>query len=144
MALTQAQALDALIWETRMLFRTLRAASDRVHGGPESAARRSILIELTEDTRTAPALAAARHISRQAVQTQLDALAAELLVERLPNPAHKRSWLWRATARGRAQVAELKAREAQVLAELSGLPEVQRIAAASEVLAAVREGLGAV
>ncbi len=137
-------ALGALIVETRMLFRALRGAAERVHGGDsQTAARRSILVELVDEgPRTVPAMSEARHVSRQAVQGLVNALAADGLIEQVANPAHKRSWLWRATRRGVDAVVRLRARETRALSLLDA-PDPERLREASAVLAEVRRLLDA-
>ncbi len=129
-----------------MLFRELRRVATIVHDeGEQTAARRSILIEVVEeDPRTVPAMAEARHISRQAVQGLVDALAKDGLVDRSVNPAHKRSWLWGATAAGAAKVASMRARERERLGGISGVPEAERIEAACAVMAEVEAALAAI
>jgi len=139
-SMVRAESLERLIVETRLLFRSLRGASSRVRlGGDETAARRSVLIDLARGgPRTVPALAASRHISRQATQSLINALAADGLVARRPNPEHRRSWLWHATPWGRERAGHLRERERQVLGGLDGAPEADRLDAASKVLAEMR------
>lgn len=135
----RAEALERLILETRLLFRELRGLADRVHGELETAARRSILMELVQQgERTVPALATARNVSRQAVQGLVDALAADGLVERSPNPAHRRSWLWRATPTGEARARAMIDRERRILGGLDAAPAPARLQAASDVLEELR------
>ncbi|MEM7436410.1 MAG: MarR family transcriptional regulator [Myxococcota bacterium] len=58
---------------------------------------------------TVPSIARERRVSRQHVQQIVDSLAARGLVERLPNPAHRRSPLVAASSRGRALAEGLQA-----------------------------------
>ncbi len=147
MALRRAHAnsLDRLIVETRMLFRALRGAAERIHlDGSQTAARRSILVELfQEGPQTVPSMADARHHSRQGIQGLVNALAADGLVERQPNPDHKRSWLWRVTPEGGARVSAMQRREQELLGNLNLTPDQARIDAACEVLAEVRQAMDA-
>jgi len=56
-----------------------------------SAARRGVLRSLARlGPQTVPQMAGARPVSRQHIQTIVNALAADGLVETIDNPAHKR------------------------------------------------------
>src|SRR5436190_234471 len=95
-----SSSLGALIDETVALFHRLRAAAAAIHGeGELSAARRGVLRSLARaGAQTVPQIAAARPVSRQHIQTVVDALVADRLVETTDNPAHRRSVLVRLTA----------------------------------------------
>jgi len=80
-----------------------------------------------------------RPVSREHIQAHVDALLAEGLVERAPNPAHKRSWLIALTPRGRRVLRRMAAREQALLGALPiEIPE-KDLRAAAAVLRAVRE-----
>jgi len=141
----RAKLLDDLFVETRMLFRSLRGVAGRIHqGGAQTAARRSILVELAQSgPQTVPAMADARHLTRQAIQGFVNALAEEGLVERFANPEHKRSWLWRTTKAGRTVVVGMRERERGVVGDLKVRAQTQQIADACRVLAEVRQAIDA-
>jgi DNA-binding MarR family transcriptional regulator len=125
-----------LIDETVALFHRLRAAAEKVHGeGETSAARRGVLRSLAQGgPQTVPRMARARPVSRQHIQTIVDALAADGLVATVANPAHKRSVLVRLTARGKAAVRDIARREAALLASLDlGIPAADLARAAAVI-----------
>lgn len=115
-----SSSLEGLIDETVALFHRLRAVAAAVHGeGELSAARRGVLTSLVKlGPQTVPQMAAVRPVSRQHIQTIVDSLAADGLVETIDNPAHKRSVLVRLTARGRTAVRDIARRESALLTSL--------------------------
>ena len=129
-----SSSLEALIDETVALFHRLRAVAAEVHGeGELSAARRGVLTSLVKlGPQTVPQMAAVRPVSRQHIQTVVDSLAADGLVETIDNPAHRRSVLVRLTARGRTAVRDIARRESSLLASLDvgvSAAEIDRAAA---------------
>jgi DNA-binding MarR family transcriptional regulator len=138
-----SSSLNALVDETVLLFHRLRAAAEAIHGeGEPSAARRGVLRSLDRGgPQTVPQLAGARPVSRQHIQTIVDALAADHLVETLENPAHKRSVLIRLTPRGRARVRAIARLEADLLDRLDLGVTTGDIRTAVRVLQAFRSSL---
>lgn len=135
--------LSQLFDETVALFHHLRAAAETVHGeGELSAARRGVLRSLeTHGPKTVPDLARMRPVSRQHIQTIVDALAADGLVELKNNPAHKRSSLVALTAAGRALLAEMREREEKFLREAGFDVSEPDLRKAAETLRRVRQTL---
>ncbi|HJZ77829.1 MAG TPA: MarR family transcriptional regulator [Vicinamibacterales bacterium] len=138
-----SSSLGALIDEAVALFHRMRVVAEEVHGeGEFSAARRGVLRSLARlGPQTVPQIASARPVSRQHIQTIVDGLATDGLVETIENPAHKRSVLVRLTAPGRTAVRDIAQREAALLASIDvGVPaaDVER---ATAVLKAFREAL---
>jgi DNA-binding MarR family transcriptional regulator len=80
-----------------------------------------------------------RTVSRQTVQTTVNSLAADGLVELTDNPAHKRSRLVRLTDAGAAAIDAMTEHEETLLAQV--LPEIPEadIRGAVSVLRALRE-----
>lgn len=133
-------AFDRLVNETALLFHRLRIVADQVHHhGEMTGGLRSILRGLDKQgEQTVPELARARSVSRQHVQTLVNQLVEEGLVEFIANPAHKRSPLARLTPRGRKTVAAMNRGEAKLLGQADlGAPDKKLIEAA-ETLSAVR------
>jgi DNA-binding MarR family transcriptional regulator len=64
-------------------------------------------------------MARVRGLSRQRVQTLVDALLSEGLVVRIENPRHKRSKLVTLTPEGESVFSTMRAREAELFAWLS-------------------------
>ena len=137
---TSANAeLGPLIDGVRTLFHLLKAAAERVHGdGERSAARRGVLFSLyTTGPQTVPNMAAARPVSRQHIQTVVNSLLADDLVERTTNPDHKRSHLIRLTAAGRDRIRKTLQREGAIFAELPLPTDSEQLHRTSVTLEAV-------
>jgi DNA-binding MarR family transcriptional regulator len=136
-----AVPLDALFAETVALFHQLRVAAEQLHGqGTLTAGRRGVLFELNRlGPRTVPQMARARPVSRQYMQSLVDQLGADELVELDDNPAHKRSRLVRLSGRGKALVDAMHRREMAFLNRLPLEVPPEQLAAAVAVLRTVRE-----
>jgi len=67
-------------------------------------------LAMSEQPLTAPRIADAMGVTRQGAHKQIKLLMADGLVEQLPNPAHRRSPLYRFTTRGRKLFGEIDAR----------------------------------
>jgi len=121
----------------------MRVVAEEVHGqGEFSAARRGVLRSLARlGPQTVPQIASARPVSRQHIQTIVDELAADGLVETIDNPAHRRSVLVRLTTRGRAAVRDIARREAALLASIDVGVSAADVDRATTVLKRFREGL---
>jgi len=139
----RAAALAAVFDATAALFHRLRAVAAEVHGqGELTAGRRGVLRDLSRwGPQTVPAMARRRPVSRQHIQLLVNALVADGLIEAKPNPAHRRSSLFRLTARGKTEVARMLGREARLLAAAPvGLSE-RDLAEVARVLRGLREFL---
>jgi DNA-binding MarR family transcriptional regulator len=139
----RAAALDALISETVALFHVLGRAAQAVHEqGVLSAARRGVIRSLRDGPRTVPQLARARPVSRQHIQSVVNGLLDDGLVELVDNPDHRRSRLVGLTPQGRTLLRAMGEREARYLADLPLAMDASRLEAATRVLRAVREAVG--
>lgn len=138
-----ASAVQALFTETVALFHRLRMVTDQVHGqGELTAGRRGILFELDRfGPRTVPQMARARPVARQHIQSLVDKLIADGLVELDENPAHKRSSLVRLSGRGKTLVDVMNRREADFLARLPIEVARGHLEVATTTLRAMREVL---
>lgn len=117
--------VDEFTYEVALLFFRMKlAATDFLGQGKHSSGRRSILKNLGRDgALTVPAMARARSVSRQHIQTLVNGLRADGLVTTRSNPAHKRSKLVVLTAAGRRFLGEMSKREEQLLSGLAeGMP----------------------
>ncbi|MEL0107740.1 MAG: MarR family winged helix-turn-helix transcriptional regulator [Rhodospirillales bacterium] len=117
----QAKALYPLTVAVRSLFHKLGNAVTRLHDGVGvSGGMRAVLENvITKGPQTVPELARVRPVSRQHIQSHVNALLKENLVEYLDNPAHRRSKLVQATEKGREIFTDLREREAEALSRLS-------------------------
>jgi len=134
-------AMDALLAETVALFHRLRTASQQLHGqGELSSGRWGILRDLNHSgPQTVPQMARSRPVSRQYIQTLVDVLREQGLVEDVENPAHKRSPLVQLTTKGKTMLEAMNHRATKVFKRLSiTIPEAELRRTAS-ILRAVRE-----
>jgi len=101
------------------LYFLLRAVGDGLHADLGiSTGMRGVMTSLAAAPRTVPELARQRPVSRQHIQTLVNALLAAGLVETGANPQHRRSPLVRLTDPGRRQLTEMQRREADLLGGL--------------------------
>jgi len=134
---------EALFDETRRLFHVLKEWTEALHFGVDITAGMRALLELLlrEGSMSVPDAARARAVSRQLVQQQVDALGDRKLVQREPNPAHKRSPLIGLTDRGRALIQNMRADELHALSRLQAGTSDSAIRDAAQVLGAWAETL---
>ena len=92
---------------------------------------------------TVPALARARPVARQHIQTLADAMAAEGLVVFKANPAHRRSQFVAITQKGERLYEELTETLARMSDDLAADMDVRKLATAAEALARLAEKLDA-
>jgi len=133
--------MDAVIGETVALFHRLKDASQQLQGqGELSSGRWGLLRELHRSgPQTVPQMARSRPVSRQYIQTLVDGLAEQRLVEFLENPAHKRSPLVQLTTRGLALLEEMNQRAIKVFKRLPmSIPE-EDLRRTASVLRVVRQ-----
>jgi DNA-binding MarR family transcriptional regulator len=133
-------AFNTLINETVLIFHRLRIVAEQVHHhGEMTGGLRGVLRGLDKwGEQTVPQMARARAVSRQNIQTLVNQLVDEGLVELVPNPAHKRSPLARLTPRGKKAVDEMNRQEAKLLSKADlGVTENELLEAA-ETLRMVR------
>jgi len=129
-----------MITETVSLFHRLRVVADQIHHrGEMTGALRSILRGLDKlGEQTVPQMARARAVSRQHVQTLVNQLVGERLVEFVANPAHKRSPLARLTALGKKTVDAMNRNEARLLSKADLDVTDKDLRQAAETLRTVR------
>ncbi|MGD2154691.1 MAG: MarR family winged helix-turn-helix transcriptional regulator [Gemmatimonadales bacterium] len=135
--------LARLIEETLTVSRCLRAVLDEWHGGEApSGGRRELLKDLARlGPGTVPQLARERAVTRQHIQALVDPLVEDGYVERLDNPAHRRSPLLCLSSRGREYVAAMVRRERDALSALEIAAGRTQLRRAAEVLRLVREAV---
>jgi DNA-binding MarR family transcriptional regulator len=137
------KALVAIVRTVPLLFHRLRAIGDALHAGQGiTTPMRGVMRSLYEDgPATVPQLAAARPVSRQHIQTQVDALADRSLVRSVPNPAHKRSSLISLTDSGRQLFETMQKKESEVLAGLIAEFSPSELKTTEQTLARLAEHL---
>ncbi len=123
----------------------LSAAAVRLHGTDGAAGgRRSILRQLREQPGlTVPELARRRSVSRQYVQTVVNGLLADGLIETRPNPGHKRSPCLEATEAGIALIEEADRREAPFVEAIGAKFKRSELSETIDLLERLRAALDA-
>jgi DNA-binding MarR family transcriptional regulator len=136
-------AFEDLIDETTALFHLLHAVAAQLHGGGElTAGRRGILRGLDRfGPQTVAQMARARPVSRQYIQSLVNELESEDLVETIENPAHRRSRLVCLTSRGKVALTEMYRREAELFAILDLPISDDEMHQAASVLRSARTAL---
>ena len=120
-------------------FRLQRVAEELHRQGPASSARRGILKTLSDEgPQSVPQMARARTVTRQHVQTLVNSLMDEGLVELSLNPAHRRSSLIRLTKTGEQAVRDNTRREAVLVKEFTPDVDNHDLDVAYDVLHRVR------
>ena len=134
------KALELVFDEVRLLFHTLKAAAEDLHGGTSITVPMRGVLEglLRVGPQTVPALARARPVSRQHIQAIVDELLRQKLVETQDNPAHKTSPLIALTQKGASCIRRMKEREQRVLMERKLEVSERNLACTAETLRAVR------
>ncbi len=141
--LSREVAAMKVIRGVRGLFHELRAVAQELHGGSSLAGgRRGVLVDLLEDgEQTVPELARRRPVTRQHIQVLVNQLLRDELVERRPNPEHKRSHLIGLTPKGRQTIAAMLERELELLQALEHQICLQQLLETAEVLSELKSAL---
>ena len=109
-------------------------------GGAGTSGRRAVLRNLIANGgATVPDLAALRPVTRQAMQATINALAADGLVARHPNPRSRRSPIWRPTAAGREWLETIQSRERPFLSAAAAATDLRRVADAVALIRELRD-----
>ena len=135
-----AKPIEQLINEVRLLYQSLVQIGDEIHAGSNiSMGMRAVLEYLDRNgDATVPHMARARRVTRQRIQTLVNALMEQGLVEAVDNPASKRSPLIALTHAGATTILDMRRREARGMQiDLSETKLVD----ATETLARVRTAL---
>jgi DNA-binding MarR family transcriptional regulator len=132
-----------LVVEVRGTFRDLRAVADRYLADLSITAAMRALLEQVADQgpQTVPALAAAKRVQRQSIQTLVDGLIDRGVLEARPNPVHRRSPLIALTAAGERVFAEIRNRDATALARVAENLDGAAVISATATLVALRQAL---
>ncbi len=128
------------------LFHRLKAVGDVLHAEHGiTTPMRGVMMSLNDHgPQTVPQLAAARPVSRQFIQTLVDALAEKGLVQTQPNPRHKRSSLVDLTDEGCELMVKMRQTESGVIDKTLGQCAHVDLEAAHKVLSGFAEQLNMV
>lgn len=132
--------------EVTLVHYRLNAVLAALHDeGESTAGERGVLRNLIANgPMSVPQLAAVRPVSRQHIQRIVDRLIEQKLVDRIVNPAHRRSKLVRLTERGKERLAKFSIREAPLLeAAIQSVTEPHDVTVAIDLLRRLREHLDA-
>jgi DNA-binding MarR family transcriptional regulator len=138
-------AIEALLDEVRLLWHAMVQSGERLHEKePITLGMRAVLEFLVlNGPATVPHIARSRHVTRQHIQTLVNALLELDLAALGTNPAHRRSALVRLTPAGDKVIERMRRREQRLFEQVdldSGADELRR---ATQTLRAVRNALGA-
>ena len=138
---TESGTFDAVFTEVQSLFHRMGAAVAQIHGqGELTGGRRGVMRDIyRQGPRTVPQMARARPVSRQHIQSLVNGLLSDGLVEYIHNPAHKRSKLVRLTASGKETIEAMVRREGELLEELDIDVSEDDLRTTAEVLRTIRE-----
>lgn len=109
----KSDALYQVISCIRPLFLSLKDAVEvELEGTGVTVAMRAVLEQLSvQGAQPVPAIARSLNIKRQSVQVVVDELLANHFVERIENPAHRKSWLIKLTSKGSNQIRNIRTKE---------------------------------
>jgi DNA-binding MarR family transcriptional regulator len=140
--MSDPKALEELIDELRLSLHRVTEVGEELHADePISIGMRGVLEYLLRNSdATVPTIARSRHVSRQLIQTLVNALLEQGLVAPVENPAHRRSALISLTARGEEMIQRMRRRERKFFESLQGLSQT-RITAATRTLKTLRAQL---
>ena len=132
--------VETLADEVRLHYHALVRLAGALHGARKvSAPMRAVLEFLHAHGPTpVPRIARSRGVSRQHIQTIVNELLDEGLVELRDNPAHRRSCLVALTAAGDAAIAGIRDTERTVLGDAFSDFDTAEVRAATETFRAVR------
>jgi len=135
-----SRPVEQLINEVRLLYQSLIQVGDEIHRGSGiSMGMRGVLEYLDRNgDATVPQMARARRVSRQRIQTLVNALRKLDLTAPVVNPASRRSPLVTLTAAGRKTIRDMRSREGR---EMAVTLAERRLLEAAETLAALRSAL---
>jgi DNA-binding MarR family transcriptional regulator len=137
---TVTRPTEQLINEIRLLYQSLVLIGDEIHAGSDiSMGMRAVLeyLDRNGDT-TVPHIARSRRVTRQRIQTLVNALLQLELVAIIDNPASKRSPLIGLSKSGRKTILEMRKREGR---ELQIDICEQKILDATDTLVQIRDAL---
>lgn len=137
------ESFDELFHEVRLLYNVLVRTGEQLHDDSDMTLPRRAVLEhlLRVGPATVPAIARARHVSRQHIQAVVNPLLQEGLVERVDNPAHRRSKLIRLTAAGWKVIDDIRRHEAHHIRQAGISLSGEDVRQAAGALRQVRKAL---
>jgi len=132
--------VEVLADEVRLHYHALVRLAGALHGGLRVTLPMRAVLEFLQarGPTPVPRIARTRAASRQHIQTIVNELLHEGLVELRDNPAHRRSCLVALTAAGHATIAGIRDTERIVLSDAFSDIDADAVRAATQTLRAVR------
>jgi DNA-binding MarR family transcriptional regulator len=132
--------VETLADEVRLQYHALIRLAGALHRAPKVTAPMRAVLEFlqAQGPTPVPRIARSRGVSRQHIQTIVNELLDEGLVELRDNPAHRRSCLVALTDAGDATIAGIRDTERTVLGDAFFDVDTAAVRAATETLRAVR------
>ena len=132
--------VETLADEVRLHYHALVRLAGALHGPVKVTAPMRAVLEFlqAQGPTPVPRIARSRGVSRQHIQTIVNELLDEGLVELRDNPAHRRSCLVALTAAGDATIAGIRDTERTVLGDAFSDVDPAAVDAATQTLRAVR------
>lgn len=135
--------LYAVFSQVRTCFNHLKTLAEQLHQdlGVNPSMRAVMETLAASGQQTVPGIASIKGVSRQHIQTIMNALLTGGFVELLDNPAHKRSPLFDLTVRGREAFDAIQEREEEPLRRLAAAITSSDLKQANELLALINKQL---
>jgi len=132
--------VESLADEVRLHYHALVRLAGALHGALKVTAPMRAVLEFLQarGPTPVPRIARSRGVSRQHIQTIVNELLDEGLVELRDNPAHRRSCLVALTVGGEATIAGIRDTERALLGETFAGLDSAALRSATETLRAVR------
>jgi DNA-binding MarR family transcriptional regulator len=132
--------VEALADEVRLNYHALVRLAGALHGDLRVTPPMRAVLEFLQawGPTPVPRIARSRGVSRQHIQTIVNELLHERLVELHDNPAHRRSCLIALTAAGDATIAGIRDTERTVVGDAFADIDADAVRAATQTLRAVR------
>ena len=135
--------LYAVFSDVRTCFNHLKTLAEQLHQdlGVNPSMRAVMETLAVNGQHTVPGIAGVKGVSRQHIQTIMNTLLADGLVESLDNPAHKRSPLFDLTVMGREAFARIREREKEPLRRLAAAMAASDLKRAHALLTLINKQL---
>lgn len=132
--------LEELLNEVRLLYQSMVQIGESIHADSNlSVGMRAVLEFLTrEGDTTVPQMARARRVTRQRMQTLVNALLELGLVTRRDNPENRKSHLIAVTGKGRRTIEQMRRREGEFFSSTIADADIRRTV---RVLREVRDSM---
>ncbi len=139
-----SDGIEELLDEVRLLWHAMIQAGERLHENERVTLGMRAVLEFLErhGPATVPHIARSRRVTRQHIQTLVNALVHMKLVALGTNPAHRRSALARLTPSGQRSIARMRRRERRFFDATDLARKADELRRAAETLRSVRNALG--